>query len=139
MEETSGERLERLPAFDGKFKLFVIWWIHFRAFATVCKFVEALKPKDEAHMPATEETLILSRILHTGVCHSTAVLRVEMQNSNVRVFFGMARHDLTTVAVLEQQMSSSKQTTLSSSAAKLSWRHCPPDCHQRSAQRLATN
>ena len=36
-------------------KSFMIWWVRFRAYATVNKFVAALQPNDEADLPARED------------------------------------------------------------------------------------
>jgi hypothetical protein len=54
MDASRGERLVKLPASDGKFKLLMIQWTRFRAFATSCKFIEAVKPVNQAHLPPTE-------------------------------------------------------------------------------------
>ena len=62
MEEETTSRSVRLPTFDGKFKSFMIWWIRFRAFATVYKFIEALAPVDEADLPNTE-----GDVLHVAI------------------------------------------------------------------------
>jgi hypothetical protein len=61
-EDSSGTRSVRLPTFDGKFKSFMIWWICFRAFVTVHKFVEALKAEDEAHLPAREDAVLVETV-----------------------------------------------------------------------------
>jgi hypothetical protein len=56
MESTGGSRLVKLPTFDGAHEKFQHWWTRFLVFATVYKFVEALKrnPTDP-YLPATEE------------------------------------------------------------------------------------
>jgi hypothetical protein len=56
-QESTG-RSVRLPSFSGKTKDFMIWWIRFRAFATVYRFVEALRDADEASLPAREDTAL---------------------------------------------------------------------------------
>jgi hypothetical protein len=56
--ESSDNRSVRLPLFDGKVKSFMLWWIRFRAYATMYKFVVALRPVNEASLPATEEEVL---------------------------------------------------------------------------------
>ena len=52
--DKTGERTVKLPSFDGKSKSFMVWWVRFRAYATVHKFVKALQTKDEVDLPAKE-------------------------------------------------------------------------------------
>jgi hypothetical protein len=46
----------RLPTFDGNHKKFQLWYTRFRAYATVCRFSEALEKQDA--MPAKESDKI---------------------------------------------------------------------------------
>jgi hypothetical protein len=57
-EDRSTGRSVRLPSFSGKTKDFMVWWVRFRAFATVHRFVLALSDKDKADLPDKEEEVL---------------------------------------------------------------------------------
>jgi hypothetical protein len=95
VEESSGERLVRLPTFNGKFESFMIWWIRFRAFATVCKFIETLKPKDEADMPTTEGEVLVETVLADAL-----KIAAEKRNAAAMANFAMSFTDETAVGVI---------------------------------------
>ncbi len=48
----------RLSAFDGDHKKFQIWWMRFKAYATVNKFSEAIGTTGEDDLPASEQAVI---------------------------------------------------------------------------------
>jgi hypothetical protein len=101
MEETSSsERSVRLPTFDGKAKSFMLWWIRFRAFATVYKFITALKPTYEANMPATEE-----EVLDEAVPSDKLKIEARKRNAVAMANFAMSFIDETTIGLLYKAMS----------------------------------
>lgn len=54
----SAEKSMKLPTFSGKDSEYQMWWIRFRAYATVYKFVEALSSTREADMPSKNSTAL---------------------------------------------------------------------------------
>jgi hypothetical protein len=49
-------KVVKLPAFDGTHDGFMMWWLKFKAYARVQKFVQALAPgpAGDPELPATE-------------------------------------------------------------------------------------
>ena len=48
----------RLPQFDGDAGKFQVWWMRFRAYATMNKFVQAIGKTQEADLPAQEDAVL---------------------------------------------------------------------------------
>jgi hypothetical protein len=60
-EEESTRSSVRLPSFlQWHAKDFMIWWVRFRAFATVHRFVLALGDTDEADLPLREDAVLVA-------------------------------------------------------------------------------
>ena len=58
MDSASGKWSVKLPIFDGTEKKFQMWWIRFKAYATVHKFRQALDVGGETYMPLSEDEAI---------------------------------------------------------------------------------
>ena len=54
----SAEKSVRLPAFDGKDEDFELWWVRFKAYARVYKFVQALDNKPEPNLPVRQDAVL---------------------------------------------------------------------------------
>ena len=52
------QKTVKLPTFDGKQDKFLMWWVQFRAYATVHKFVEAIGDVEEDDMSADKAAAI---------------------------------------------------------------------------------
>jgi hypothetical protein len=123
MESSSGERSVRLPTFDGKSKTFMIWWIRFRAFATVYKFIEAVKPEDEAHMPATE-----GEVLDETVPADLLQIAARKRNAVAMANFAMSFTDETTIGMIYKAITTEWPTGKTSLVvAQLLRKYKPPD------------
>ena len=48
----------RLPTFNGDANGFQVWWMRFKAYATVNRFVQAIGRQQEAALPATEDAVL---------------------------------------------------------------------------------
>jgi hypothetical protein len=59
--ESENEKSVEIPAFDGKYKNFQVWWICFMAYAMMNKFEKALKIGGERSMTVTETRTINTR------------------------------------------------------------------------------
>jgi hypothetical protein len=94
--ESSSERTVRLPSFDGKMKSFLVWWVHFRVYATVNKFVTALKPIDEADFPASEDE-VLDETNKAGLAKAAARRRNAVAMTN---YYAMAFTCETTLGMI---------------------------------------
>jgi hypothetical protein len=119
MEESRGERSVRLPTFEGKSKSFMIWWIRFRAFATVCKFIEAVKPVGEAHLPATE-----GEVLDEAVPADLLQIAAQKRNAVAMANFAMSFTDETAMGLIHKAISAEWPTGKASGvvAGNSSWR-----------------
>ena len=71
----------KLPKFDGAHEGFHIWWMRFTAYATVFKFVQALREGGEAELPGTEAA---------GADETTAAGRATKRNAIAMASFTMA-------------------------------------------------
>ena len=100
MENSSGERLLRLPIFDKKSKLFMIWWIRFRAYATFNKFMESLKAEDETHLPASE-----AEVLVETVPAEALQIAARKRNTVAIANFAMSFTDETTMGMIYKAIS----------------------------------
>jgi hypothetical protein len=58
MMDSAVEKTVKLPTFDGERKNFHVWWMRFKAYATVYKFSAALKEGGEADLPKTEDDVL---------------------------------------------------------------------------------
>ena len=58
----SSDKSVRMPSFDGAPKNFQVWWMRFKAFATVHRFLQALTIGGETDMPATDATVLDSQL-----------------------------------------------------------------------------
>ena len=58
MDTSSGDKIARLPTFDGLHENFQAWWTRFTAYATVHKFAEALVIGGELNLPANESDIL---------------------------------------------------------------------------------
>jgi hypothetical protein len=85
-EEESIRSSVQLPSFSGMTNNFMIWWVHFRAFATVCRFVVALGDADEADLPA-REGLVLGEANAADMKQIAARKRVALAMANCLVAF----------------------------------------------------
>jgi hypothetical protein len=56
MPEVLSSKSLYVPKWDGKGSKFQLWWTHFRAFPTVCRFTAALGAVIDPAMPATKAT-----------------------------------------------------------------------------------
>ena len=58
MMDSAIEKTLKLPTFDGERKNFHVWWMRFKAYATVYKFSVALKIGGEADLPQKEDDVL---------------------------------------------------------------------------------
>jgi hypothetical protein len=85
MDNASEARSVRLtPRFDGTPKAFQVWWIRFMAFATVGKFIKALK--NDTDMPTTEAASI-DLSTDRGKLQAAAMNRNAIAISNLTLAF----------------------------------------------------
>jgi hypothetical protein len=122
-ERSSGERSVRLPTFDGKFKSFMIWWIRFRAYATVYKFVEALKPIDEVNLPETEEEVLVVEAAPVNLLK----IQARKRNAVAMANFAMSFTDETTMGMIYKSISPEWPTGKASIVVSLLMKKFKPD------------
>jgi hypothetical protein len=112
----------KLPTFDGKSKSSMIWWIRFRAFATVYKFIEAVKPVDEAHMPATE-----GDVLHEAIPADLSQIAARERNAVAMANFAMSFTDETAMGLIHKAISTEWPTGKASIVVALLLRKFKPE------------
>lgn len=58
MEDKAYEESVRLPAFSGAHKDFEIWWMCFKAFASIYGFSKSIQQTPDTNMPVSKTTLL---------------------------------------------------------------------------------
>ena len=111
-----------MPTFDGKFKSFMIWWIRFRAFATVYKFIEALAPVDEANLPNTE-----GDVLDEAIPADMLKIAARKRNAVAMANFAMSFTDETTLGMIFKAISTDWPTGKSSVVVALLLKKFKPE------------
>ena len=112
----------RLPTFDGKFKSFMIWWICFRAFATVYKFIEAVKPVDEANLPSNE-----GEVLDETIPADILKIAARKRNAVAMANFAMSFTDETAMGMIYKAISPEWPTGRSSVVVALLLKKYKPE------------
>lgn len=64
--DSSETKSVRLPTFDGKHNTFQVWWVRFKAYATVYRFTQALKIGGESTLANQTEDSIVDKSTTAG-------------------------------------------------------------------------
>jgi hypothetical protein len=75
MDSNSDAKSLQLPTFDGKYENFQLWWVRFMAFATICKFAQALRSGGENELIGQSENAIVDETTSSGKAVSAAMKR----------------------------------------------------------------
>ena len=78
----------------------MIWWIRFRAYATVNKFIESVKVADETHLPASE-----AEVLVETVPAEALQIAARKRNAVAMANFAMSFTDETTMGMIHKAIS----------------------------------